>query len=222
MDPNRTTAAVQGYLDELARASASQPSAPLVKALIARSVSRLELLCGAMLHKKYPRLTRPPLNLETDELLGAVVERMIKAMREVRPGNVRQFFALANQHVRWELNDLARRLDERAVALELRESFVQAPREPSGAGDPASLSGSTSGVLKAIEELPGEEREVLELVRIQGMTHGEAADVLGCSPKTVQRRLNRAVILLSEALADRLSPPPPAPPGSGFQAGAPV
>jgi RNA polymerase sigma-70 factor (ECF subfamily) len=29
-----------------------------------------------------------------------------------RPTNVRQFFALANQHLRWELNDLARRLDE--------------------------------------------------------------------------------------------------------------
>jgi hypothetical protein len=37
-----------------------------------------------------------------DELLSSVVERLLKAMREVRPPTVRQFFALANQHMRWE------------------------------------------------------------------------------------------------------------------------
>ena len=65
------------------------------------------------------RLTQPPLNLQADELLGAVVERLLKALREVRPRTVRQFFALANQHMRWELNDLARRLDEQPAAVEL-------------------------------------------------------------------------------------------------------
>jgi len=34
-----------------------------------------------------------------------VVERLIKAMRGYRPQTVRHFFALANQHMRWELND---------------------------------------------------------------------------------------------------------------------
>ena len=45
-------------------------------------------------------LTLPPLNLEPDELLDAVVERLLKAMRSVRPQTVRQFFALVNQHMR--------------------------------------------------------------------------------------------------------------------------
>jgi hypothetical protein len=45
-------------------------------------------------------LTLPPLNLQPDELLGAVVERLLKALREVRPQTVRQFFTLANQHMR--------------------------------------------------------------------------------------------------------------------------
>ena len=30
-----------------------------------------------------------------------------------------RFFALANQHIRWQLNDLARRLDERPAAAAL-------------------------------------------------------------------------------------------------------
>jgi RNA polymerase sigma-70 factor (ECF subfamily) len=33
-------------------------------------------------------------------------------MRTVRAQTVRQFFALAAQHMRWQFNDLARRLDQ--------------------------------------------------------------------------------------------------------------
>ena len=44
--------------------------------------------------------------------LGAIAERLLKAQCEARPRAVRRFFALANQHLRWELNDLARRLDK--------------------------------------------------------------------------------------------------------------
>jgi hypothetical protein len=69
------------------------------------------LLCATLLHRSYPRLTQPPSNVQADELLGAVTERLLKALREARPRTVRQLFALANQHMRWELNDLARRLD---------------------------------------------------------------------------------------------------------------
>jgi RNA polymerase sigma-70 factor (ECF subfamily) len=72
-------------------------------------------------------------------------------------------------------------------------------------------------MLGAIEGLPEVEREVFELVRIQGLTHGETATVVGVSEKTVQRRLNRARLLLAEQLAD-LSPPlsdaPTLPPGN--------
>src|SRR5436309_6995129 len=108
MAEEHTTAAVQRYLDELA---GDAPAEPVVRALLDRAVRRLELLCANFLRRSYPRLTRPPLNLQPDDVLGGVVERLLKALRAVRPQTVRQFFALANQHMRWELNDLARRLD---------------------------------------------------------------------------------------------------------------
>ena len=57
-------------------------------------------------------------------------------------------------------------------------------------------------MLEAIDDLPEEEREVFSLVRIQGLTQPEAADVLGVSTKTVQRRLNRSLLLLAEQLDD--------------------
>ena len=121
MDENRTTAAVQGYLNRLADAPGAAPSEEIVHELLARSVKRLHLLCGSMLYRSYPRLARPPMNLQAEELLSAVVERLIRALRAVRPPTVRHFFALANQHMRWELNDLARRLDREGPPIELHE-----------------------------------------------------------------------------------------------------
>jgi RNA polymerase sigma-70 factor (ECF subfamily) len=196
MEEAQTTAAVQRYLDELAGVRGESLAEPLVRALLARAVERLQLLCATLLHRSYPRLSRPPLNLQTEDVLGAVVERLLKAMREVRPGSVRQFFALANQHIRWELNDLARRLDERTPAIDLPDACAAPQESDSG------LSPATRRMLEAIDALPEEEREVFSLVRIQGLAHTEVAELLGVSTKTIQRRLNRGLVLLAEMLPD--------------------
>jgi RNA polymerase sigma factor (sigma-70 family) len=121
-------------------------------------------------------LKLPPRNLQPDERLGAVVERLLKA------------------------NDLARRLDEQPAAVELNEGLAPAP--------PASGSVLTPDgrrMLEAIDRLPEDEREAFGLVRIQALTHGEAAEVLGVSAKTVQRRLNHSLLLLAKEL-DHLRP----------------
>jgi RNA polymerase sigma factor (sigma-70 family) len=194
MSQEHTTAAVQRYLDELAGDS---PAEPIVRALLDRAVRRLHVLCITLLHRSYPRLTQPPLNVQADELLGAVAERLLKAMREARPQTARQFFALANQHMRWELNDLARRLDEQPAAVELYEGLVPAP-----ATSVSGLSPDGLRMLGAIDELPEDEREVFDLVRIQGMTQTETAKLLGVADVTVKRRLNRGLRLLAERLAD--------------------
>jgi RNA polymerase sigma-70 factor (ECF subfamily) len=196
MQTSHTTAAVQRYLDQLQAHAGEASAAPIVRELLGDAAERLHVLCAALLHRSYPRLTRPPLNLQADEMLSAVVERLMKALREARPGNVRQFFALANQHMRWELNDLARRLDERTPAVAMRESVADQEISESVA------SANTLRILQAIDDLPEHEREVFGLVRVQGLTHAEAAAVLDVSTKTVQRRLNRCVLLLSERVGD--------------------
>src|SRR5215470_1805913 len=121
MGEEPTTVAVERYLNELA---GDAPAEPVVRALLDRAVRRLHQLCATLLHRSYPRLTHPPTNLQSDELLSAVVERLMKALREARPANVRQFFSLACQHMRWELNDLARRLDEQPTPAELSDGQV--------------------------------------------------------------------------------------------------
>jgi RNA polymerase sigma factor (sigma-70 family) len=194
MGEDCTTAVVQGYLDEL---EGDSPSEPIVRELLDRAVHRLHELCAALLHRSYPRLTRPPRNLQVEEMLGAVVERLLKALREIRPGTVRQFFALASQHMRWELNEMARRLDEQPTAAELREGLVPAP-----ASSDSQLTADVRRMLEAIERLPEDEREAFELVRIQGMSQAEAARMLEVSVATVNRRLSRGLQLLAAELGD--------------------
>jgi RNA polymerase sigma factor (sigma-70 family) len=197
MITENTTTAVGRYLEALA---GDQPAEPIIRALLGRSVRRLQRLCGNLLHRQYRRLTLPPLNLQPDEMLSAVVERLLKAMHSARPQTVQQFFALVNRHMRWELNDLARRLDEQPAAVELDEARVPAPP-----GSGSVLTPDGRRMLAAIDGLPEEEREAFGLVRIQGLAHGEAAEVLGVSAKTVQRRLNRSLMLLTREL-DHLRP----------------
>jgi RNA polymerase sigma factor (sigma-70 family) len=199
MDGEQTTVVIQRYLDELAE---EKPADPIIRTLLDTSVRRLHQLCCALLYRSYPRLTRPPLNLQVEEMLSAVVERLLKALREVRPATVRQFFALANRHIRWELNDIARHFDNRGAAVELEEGLVPAP-----ASSESGLSSECRRMLDAIEALPDGEREAFDLVRVQGLSQPEAAKVLGVSAMTVHRRLNRGLQLLAEKLGD-LCPSP--------------
>ena len=93
---------------------------------------------------------------------------------------------------------MARRLDEQPAVAELSdEESVPAPAS-SGSG----LTPDARRMLEAIEHLPEGEREVFELVRLQGMAQAEAAGVLGVSVATVNRRLGRGLELLADALGD--------------------
>jgi RNA polymerase sigma-70 factor (ECF subfamily) len=194
MDGEGTTVIVQRYLDELA---GDAPPEPVIRALLERAVFRLHQLCATLLHKNYPRLTRSPLSLETDEMLSAVVERLIKALREARPKTVREFFALAGQHTRWELNDLARRLDVLPMSSDYAIDVASGPLT---SGSP--VTENALRMIRVIDDLPNDEREAFDLVRIQGMSQTEAAEVLGVTPRTIRRRLDRGLLMLTEQLSD--------------------
>jgi RNA polymerase sigma-70 factor (ECF subfamily) len=189
MGENHTAAVVQRYLDAPAEET---PGHPLIRPPLDRAVGRPEMLRGRMRFRSDPRLRRPPLGLRTNELLGAVVERLLRAPRAVRPRTVRASFAPADRHIGWELNDLARRLDEQDADVELREGLVPAPAS-SGSG----LTPDARRIPEAIDGLPADEREALCLARVQGLLQGEAAEVRGVSIGTVQRRLGRAVWTLA-------------------------
>lgn len=192
-----TTAAIQGYLDELVGLRGDSPAEPVVRSLLGAAAGRLHQLCANLLYRSYPRLARAPLNLQSEEMLSAVVERLMKALRAAHPGNVRQFFKIANQHMRWELNDLARRLDERTPLVALGDVDPASPESTASQLNPVARR-----IFHAIDELPEDEREVFELVLIQGMTHREAAECVGVAERTVERRLNRGLLMLRQQLGE--------------------
>jgi RNA polymerase sigma-70 factor (ECF subfamily) len=78
-----------------------------------------------------------------------VAERLLQALRQARPATARPFLALAGQHRRWELNDLARRLDEQPEALALRDESV-----PASTSSATSLTPDRRRMLEAIDRLP--------------------------------------------------------------------
>ena len=82
MHEEPTTIVIQRYLDALPGDTSSEP---IVQELLERAVGRLRLLCATFLYKSYPRLTRPPVNLEADELLDGVVAALLTALRATRP-----------------------------------------------------------------------------------------------------------------------------------------
>jgi RNA polymerase sigma-70 factor (ECF subfamily) len=194
MAQEQTTVAVQRHLDALAE---GVPAEPVIRQLLDQALGRLQALCTNLLFRGYPWLALPPVNLRPEELLGGVAERLLQAMQEIRPQTVRQFFALANQHIRWELNDLSQRLDKQPPKAPLSDGAVPAP-----ANTASELSPEGRRMLEAIDHLPEEEREAFDLVRIQGLTYLEATEVLGVSVETVQRHLNRSLVLLAEQLDD--------------------
>jgi RNA polymerase sigma-70 factor (ECF subfamily) len=99
--------------------------------------------------------------------------------------------------MRWELNDVARRLDNQPTAMALPDESV-----PATASSGSGLTPDGRRILAAIESLPEGEREAFDLVRIQGMSQTEAAEVLEVSVMTVNRRLNRGLQLLTATLGD--------------------
>jgi RNA polymerase sigma-70 factor (ECF subfamily) len=150
--------------------------------------------------------TRTPLNAAVMLVAGALLGWRAASVRLATPvqpedkpaaraeldRTVRPVFVLANQHRRWVLDDLARRFDEKPVSVELCEGLVPAP-----AGSASGLTPDGRRMLPAIDELPEDEREVFDLVWIDGMTQADAAQVLGVSA-TTKRRLGCGLRLLTE------------------------
>ncbi|AMV32157.1 RNA polymerase sigma factor [Pirellula sp. SH-Sr6A] len=137
-------------------------------------------------------MTRPPLNLHADELLSVVVERLLKSLRDVRPTSVRHFFGIANQHIRWQLNEFARSIADRDI-----QRMLDPDQHAAGDSSGSPLSDSCKRILAAIDELPSEQQEAFDLVRIQGLSVAECAGILEVSEMTVRRRMHRALATLS-------------------------
>jgi RNA polymerase sigma factor (sigma-70 family) len=159
--------------------------------LLGCAYERLRLLAGKVLHQDFPRFENIH---ETGSVLDEVALRLLKALEQEPPGTVRGFFALAAKKTREVLLDLARRDQRRSgkarregVAPHADTSQSTCPYEAADSShDPARLAQWTEFHQK-VDELPQEQREIVDLYWYQGLTQTETALVLGITQKEVSR-----------------------------------
>lgn len=187
-DSSADTTGVRGCLARLQR---GDPAA--LNELIALTGNRLEVLTRRML-RDYPRVRRWA---ETGDVLQNALVRLCRALGQVRPGSPREFYALATTLVRRELIDLARHFTGPENPAAHHESWVDRTGENRDRADlthePAALAdwGEFHGQVAA---LPDEDREVFGLIYYQGLSQADAAEVLGVTVRTVQRRWQAALL----------------------------
>ena len=167
--------------------------------LIGLAGKRLEELTHQML-RDYPRVRRWA---QTDDVLQNALVRLCRALEQVNPADVRAFYALATTQIRRELIDLARHYSGPESAAAHHESWDAEPgaprRDPAAdSHDPAALTDWSEFHAQAAA-LPDDEREVFGLIFYQGLTQADAAEVLGVSLRTLQRRWQAAMLNLHRA-----------------------
>jgi RNA polymerase sigma-70 factor (ECF subfamily) len=169
---------------------------------ILRHVSgRLERLARRML-QDHPGVKRWE---QTDDVLQRALLRLLRALGQVRPASMREFFGLATLQIRRELLDLAKHYYGPQGEGAHHASF---PGGPGAAAVPDRADSSADPSRMAewceahhqVERLPLEEREVFGLLYYQNLTQLEAAAVLNMSRRTVQRHWQQALLKLHDYL----------------------
>jgi RNA polymerase sigma factor (sigma-70 family) len=195
-DSSANTSPLSAYI---ARVRAGDARA--LNELIRLAGERLEALTRRML-RDYPRVRRWA---QTDDVLQNALIRLCRALQQVQPAGVREFYALATTQIRRELLDLARHYSGPENQAAHHESWAAESGQPPLTPDHSDLTNDPAELTDWCEfhaqvaALPDEEREVFGLIFYQGLTQEDAAEVLGVSVRTVQRRWQTAMLSLHRA-----------------------
>jgi RNA polymerase sigma-70 factor (ECF subfamily) len=185
-----TATAVDPGWEALARVAAGDAEAFAV--LVESHQERLLRLCERMLG-------------DFEEARDAAQEVFLKAYRkaaDVRPGGqvYTWLYRIAVNHC---LNKLRRRKLVRFLRWEdAAEPDAAAFDPPDGAPDPAAVLEARrrwQATQRAIARLPENQRAVVVLVRFEGLSYKQTADVLGITEGAVESRLVRAMRRLDAA-----------------------
>jgi RNA polymerase sigma-70 factor (ECF subfamily) len=170
--------------------------------LFRRACGRLEGLTRKML-KGFPGVHRW---VQTDDVLQNALVRLLRALQEVQPATVREFFGLSAEQIRRELLDLARHYygPQGQGANHATQSGHADPAHPhyekaDNSHEPCALA-VWCEFHRQVSELPDDEREVVNLLFYQELTQAQAAALLNVTVRTVQRRWQSALLKLHRFL----------------------
>jgi RNA polymerase sigma-70 factor (ECF subfamily) len=158
---------------------------------------RLERLARKMLGR-FPDVRRW---VETDDVLQNSLLRLLRALRDVRPPCMRDFFGLAAEQMRRELLDLARHYygPHGQGANHASNGPGTEPADPDEG--PEELE-RWYAFHQEVGRLPNEEREVVGLIFYHGWTQAEVAELFQVSERTIRRRWEAALVKLHRTLKE--------------------
>jgi RNA polymerase sigma factor (sigma-70 family) len=211
-----TTIGIQACLEKLRRGDLKARDE-----LIGLACRRLTVLTRKLLND-FDRLRRFE---QTEDLSQNAALRLHRALEQVQPGSVPEFFGLAALKIRQELQDQARHYFGRKAAgggegpprmPDLSPAHIVAAR-PLRAGDDSTVTpepGDSTfdpGRLaqwtefhKAVESLSEKERQVVDLLFYNDLSQADAAAVLEVDTSTVKRRWRSARLKLHDLLKDTM------------------
>jgi RNA polymerase sigma factor (sigma-70 family) len=141
---------------------------------------------------------------DTTDVQHEAMIRLMKALEEVEPKDLRHFLNLSALKIRQTLYDMARR-PRQPAQLGNMTAGTQTEVGPGIAApgtttlDPGQLALWTE-LHEQIEQLPPDVREVVDLVWYHEMDQASAAELLGVDERTIRRRWREAKMFLGERL----------------------
>jgi RNA polymerase sigma-70 factor (ECF subfamily) len=126
------------------------------------------------------------------EVVNEAVLRILQNLKREQTPTLKHFFAFAAEHIRGAFLDLGRQYAKNRGPGQGEDgnagSSGPQPGDPSqSTDDPAKLAEWTE-IHYLAAHLPDKEREVFDLHWYNGLTHAEAAQLLGVSERTVKAR----------------------------------
>ena len=143
---------------------------------------------GEQIVQLLPRLRRFARSLannvqDADDLVQLAIERALARSEQLRP---------ESQLSSWMFGILRNAWIDEARARGRRTRLFVAPELGENVADPASSSqADTLSVQDAMARLPDDQREVIGLVLVEGLSYKEAAEIVGVPVGTVTSRLAR-------------------------------
>ena len=131
---------------------------------------------------------------EADDLVQETLTRALASIHQFRPGTSMKSW----------LFTIMRNAFYTKVRIETREAPGAAECVSQRPAADATQEWSARGreMERAIQRLPEQQREVLMLIGVLGVSYDEAARICGCAMGTVKSRLNRARLRLLEELGE--------------------
>lgn len=155
---------------------------------------------GEALVRLLPNLRRYGLSLSrrsdvADDLVQTTVERAIS--RHDSFDRAQRLEPWLFRIMRNAFIDMTRRQRTAGVSVDVFDIPESLPTDDSAMIEARLMLQSTAA---AMQDLPPEQREILHLVCIEGLSYAEAAEVLDIPRGTVMSRLSRARLALSQKL----------------------